>query len=1648
MGVMSGFHRWLRRVGIGATGLLVAVVAILALLQLPPVATWVVRRLTGFVPLAPGYRLEVGRVSGDWVHGLVLEDVGLLHGPRRLADVERARVAYDPRRLQGASVTLDELVVEGARLTARRDANGWDLANVLSRPADTTRAGGLSVGRIALRDVQLTAWVSPDSAVQVRSLTLLGHGLSLGAEPLLAIDDFSAAIAPPAVNRYFAVSSRGALAPGELRLDPLRIQTERTDIAGRAVLPRRFDVPAQLDRLDLRLDARPLALADLATIVPAVRPSGELRFEARAQGSEGRFITATLAARLDDATMSLDARATLERGKAAGYRANAEVHQLDPSALLASGPAGDIEAVLRADLRGATLTGSNGRIELTLGRSRMGTTTLTRADLNADLDQGRAELELAADLAAGELRAKGTARPFDSLPSYRLTGTARRLPGMDALARAAAGPEGDPVLNVRFQLNGAGVEPATARASGRVDLMAVRAGGEAVSLGWSPISLASARLDARPELSISGGHVRAMAVARVVEPLSVTVRRGRIERVDLGRLIGDTVSRPIDGSFSARYSGGLASANLVASVAGGTVTLDGAMRPAESTRTFTVPHITVDSVDIGRLLGQPALAGPVSLTATARGRWDLREQVVHTTAELLPSRLGAIELAGANVRADLENERLVYDTDIRFANGGGVLALAGDATPAAAVPGFTIREGRADSVDVGALLAVGGLTTALNARFSGGVTGRSVDSVAAELTLDLLASRINQAALDSGQAKLTLDRGALNGNVRLAGSGGSLETMLAGRVDSGRADVTARGNARLEQLASWTGRPEVEGRLESTFGLRVLGDSGGLGGVSGTVTAAGAIGQVRLQPFHIVLTPDTGAITVDTLILRSNVAVLDGSGRVPLADSAARGTLRMRGRLFDTTPLASVLKSDTVSLDSADVALALTGPARARTADATADIHRLFLAGNLAEHVTLKAAAALDGFRATGVRGEVVVEGGAYGKIRVPEAKVTARYDSLISLVGTATLDDSLSVAAQLRGTVRGDTVQASLERLDIGAWKLARPAAVTVRRAVAIDGFELREGARRLTIGGVLDRKGRSDLTVELDSVDLDVLNDIGLAPVPGLVDGTIKLEGTAEAPSLSGKLGLVVRERGGVQQVGRIGTELAWTTEGLRLNAVAAANEGGFLTVSGTLPVRFGLTQADTIDIDRGTGDVVNLRVLSDSFGLALFNPLLPPDAAKDLKGRLELDARIGGSLDAPTATGGFALDSAGVALPTIAVTYTGGTARGTLADNVVTIDQARVGTGKNESLTARGTVRLEPLDDPALDLTAQLSNFRISDNKELRSVASGTARLGGTVAKPSLTGRMRLGRTDLFVGTQAAAVQVEDVELTPADLRQLTRYFGPAVVSEAKDAPGLVERFRLDVDVAMPGRVWVRRRKTPKMDIELSGNLKIRQEPMQPMEFFGQVEPVPGRAFIEISGREFNITGGEVRLEGPIEATRLDVTAEYQVPAAGGADDEGVIVTVNAVGHPDSLTLEFSADPSMSQEDILSYIVTGRPASDNPLAGRDAGGAGLGEQVAYGALAEAISTRAGEGLGFDVFQIRQDGTHGLTLTAGRYLASRLFLNFQIPLELGEGSRATGVNLGPGFELEYSARRWLRAGLRGGSNRPGVTFRGRYAF
>ncbi|HEY7614538.1 MAG TPA: translocation/assembly module TamB domain-containing protein [Gemmatimonadales bacterium] len=1685
----------LRRLGrlLAAVGItiLTIVVAVVALLQVPAVATWAVNRVVGLVPLSPGYALQVGGVGGNWLSGLWLRDVVLRRGNRVLARIERIGASYNLLQLRGPDRRLHQLTVEGGTIATRREAGGWDIARALQSSGDTAAAGGaFIVDRLTVRRLDVAAQLAPDSIARARSLTLLGRDLVLGDTLLIAMDSLGTEFAPPGEPAlWFTLAGAGAATPDVFRLDPLRISSHRSEIAGHAILPRSFDVPRMADQLDVKLEARPLALADLASVYPAVPPEGELTLDAGAT-ARGRLVTAQLAARLDSAAIALEGSTVVGRGAPAVYRVRGEVNELDPSRLHRSAPMGAVNGKIEADIRGETLALADGNASVRLRSSRFATSDVRDLNLRADFTRGRADLRLRGELLGGTVRAQGWARPFDSVPSYRLTGDALGLKGTETVARTLAGEDGEPLLDVRFRVSGDGIAPRQADLRGRVDLAAVRSGGDRVPLGDAGIRLSSGRLEVRPDLRVAGGRVGGVATARLGDTISYQVRQGTIDSVDLGKLMGDTVAAPLSGRFQltgrgtapeaavvtgsveldelryaarrieaviarARVERGRALLDLRGALQGGRLAVEASARPFDSVTTFQVRRATLDSVDLGTLLGQPALAGPVTLVGSGGGTWGDGGRAVTGRLTLAPSRLGHVEVTGGEAAAELRSEQLTWEAGLHTR--GGSLSLAGAGQPLAEVPSYQIRQGRADSLDLGALLGDDGLNTAINARFTGSLTGTALDSLLARLELELLPSRVNRAALGPGRLTLGLDRGALKGDLRLQGGDAVVATSLTGRVGADRSDLRAQGDLRIERLGRWTADTAADGRLEGQFGLDLVADSSGLSTVGGEVNAVGGVGGVRLQQLHLALRPSPGAVDVDTLVLVSNALALEGGGRIALrAGAAATGDgFRLVGRTGDLTPLALLVGADSVALDSTLLDVTLRGPPERRTLEGKADVYRLLYAGSLAERISAEATGTMDTAGVRAVAGRMRVVGAATGKISARQIDLTGRYDSLVALQGTIRVNDDISLALGLAGEANGDTTDVTLRRLDLAeggrTWKLARPAGIALRpNVVEVEGFTLGAGDRSIAIDGIFARRDSSDLTMRINGFDLDALAEARLVPIGGRLDGTLRLSGPAEAPSLEGKLGLAVRQPKG-RDVGRIESELSWSRTGLKLNASAAPPQGGRLTVKGTLPWRLTLVPEDTaarVGFAREPADTMSLAVRADSFSLSLFEPLLPEETATGLTGDLAVNAHIGGTPDQPSATGTVHLSDLGVELPTLGVTYSKGRLIGTLDAERFTIDTLRITTGKDQELLASGAVSLEPLADPALSLKGRLEDFLVSDSDQLRAIATGEIQLAGTAAKPVLTGKLRLEEAEIFTG-QAAAAAVEEVQLSPADLQQLAQHFGPAAVAGAEQAPGFLDRFQMNLNLDFPQRVWFRKATSPSMDIELSGRINLRQQPGEDMEFYGQVEPIPGRGELDLYGRTFELVEGDIALQGPIENIALDVTAEYQVPTQGDPDAEEVLVTVRARGRPDSLNLEFQSDPSMPQEDIVSYIVTGRPASDNPLVDSQGGGGVNATEVVVGQLAENLGTKAGEELGFDVFTIRQEPERGLTLTAGRYIASRLFVSLQQPLRLGTSTdQQSTTSSGPGFELEYAWRRWLRSTLRGGSLPTSVLMRGRHAF
>ena len=447
-------RRWRRRVAIGLTALLVIVVTLVGLLQLPPVATFAVRKALTLAPLNPGNRLDVGHVTGNFLRGLTLQDVRLRQDGRELARIERLTVGYHLPRLRPPTTRLDSLTVTGGTISTHRRGGSWDLADVMKKASDTTGGGGFGIDRLVVRGVAVAATLAPDSVAQLRVQEVAARGLRLGDTALATIDQLQLAVRPPASDRWIGVSTRGGLTADEVRLDPLRVYTEASELNGHVVLPRSLREARLVNRLDVRLNARPLALADLAALAPSVPAAGELVFDAEARG-EGDLVTAHLAATLDQGRFTLDAGTRLRDGKPTSYRARGVVSRLDLSRLTRAAPAGEVNGRLDADINGP-LANADGSARLDLGGSRLGAVTVHRLEVGALLSGGTADLTVRGALDSGTVHATGRARLFDSLPTYRISGAALGMPGTAAVARALTGAAGDPSLSIAFRISGAG----------------------------------------------------------------------------------------------------------------------------------------------------------------------------------------------------------------------------------------------------------------------------------------------------------------------------------------------------------------------------------------------------------------------------------------------------------------------------------------------------------------------------------------------------------------------------------------------------------------------------------------------------------------------------------------------------------------------------------------------------------------------------------------------------------------------------------------------------------------------------------------------------------------------------------------------------------------------------------------------------------------------------------------------------------------------------------------------------------------------------------------------------------------------------------------------------------------------------------------
>jgi translocation and assembly module TamB len=440
-------------------------------------------------------------------------------------------------------------------------------------------------------------------------------------------------------------------------------------------------------------------------------------------------------------------------------------------------------------------------------------------------------------------------------------------------------------------------------------------------------------------------------------------------------------------------------------------------------------------------------------------------------------------------------------------------------------------------------------------------------------------------------------------------------------------------------------------------------------------------------------------------------------------------------------------------------------------------------------------------------------------------------------------------------------------------------------------------------------------------------------------------------------------------------------------RISARRSRIESLLATPEGAL--RFELAADLPLGIDGSDGrGRLNGRVAGALGAEWIGQVLLPEDDFID--GRLDVALDLGGTLEAPTATGratGKLSYSSAVTGMNLRIEELDLRAEG----QSVRIAALRGSDGRDGVIEGRGGIDFAGgLDDAVYDVEVGFMNMYLARIDEVRLRGDGALQLTGQGASALLKGGFTADKAVLRIPDklppEIATIPVEHVNVA------MSRN-PPRATEEAVPAVPL----GLDLALQFPSYLRV---EDPNLDSEWRGELFIRGDTAAP-DVQGKLKVIRGR--FSLGGVQFVASEGSLSFDEESDIPTVDITAV--------ANRNQIEATLRLHGRIDRAEIELRSEPPLPQDEILSRLMFGATTSALTPA----------QSVQ---LAQAVARLSGKGAGVDVFgrvgrlvgvdriEIKDttDTGTGATTTAvsvGKYLTDRIYVSLDQAVQ-GEGSKA----------------------------------------
>ena len=576
------------------------------------------------------------------------------------------------------------------------------------------------------------------------------------------------------------------------------------------------------------------------------------------------------------------------------------------------------------------------------------------------------------------------------------------------------------------------------------------------------------------------------------------------------------------------------------------------------------------------------------------------------------------------------------------------------------------------------------------------------------------------------------------------------------------------------------------------------------------------------------------------------------------------------------------------------------------------------------------------------------------------------------------------------RTTIELDSGRATVRGVEA---KLARPTTVEIADGTTtLDRLALDLGGGSATISGTAG--STLDLNATVSGVPASIANSFapGLSAA-GTVSGTAKVTGKPADPSVGFSIDWKGAQTAQTREAGFGAMSLTTSGDfaGGRVTFDATIGEGSGLTLRGGGSVD---TRARSLALDFAGG--VPFAFLSERLAAQ----------GLSLTGAADVNLSVSGGLGAPVISGTVTTSGARMVAARMGIAINDISADVALANGVATVRSLNGTLSTGGSISASGTVGIDPAQGLPANLAVQIRDGRYTDGRVVTATMTGDLTVTGQLsASPTLAGTIELGRTVITVPEKLpgslAALDVRHKNATAAVQAQ------DRALSPAEPATGNSSDLMLDVNVNANNQIFVQGR---GLDAELGGRLKLTGSASAP-QAVGRFTMTRGR--LSILGKRLVFSRGTITFSGSL-VPYLDLAADST------SGDTTVTVTVS--GPANDPRFSFTSNPALPEEEVLAQLIFGSSMSNlSPL--QIVQLADAAAQLAGGGGTSTLLESLRSTIGVDDLDVRTTDDGSTAVTAGKYLNDRTYLSIEKGDKAGSGKATIDLRVGRGVKLRGQA-------------------------